>query len=337
MKIDFNTDNVPEDATPDELAELANQLVAQGNEHENLADDSDDNPFAEKEPEKKAEEKEAETSDIDKTDDPKDVAGKHENSPAIPYHVLDNTRKQLSATKSLLTEKDDEINGLNDQIKALQDGGQIDKPLSVEAQINGIDEHLKKVSEEFGEEQGEILAPLAAAMKQLTKQNQELSDKVAKADNLVSKQETDEQTKTDEAVTDAIDKSPVMAEWMSRTDQTFAERALDKHKSLLEHNEKYAAMTLDQRMKALPDHVQMEFGDDPNLQYKEGVKPEKKAVEKEEETEVILPSLSDIPGGNSPAGSEIGKLEGASDMQLLSHMENLANNGNLESFLNNIS
>lgn len=139
----------------------------------------------------------------------------------------------------------------------------------------------------------------------------------------------------------AIDAVPLLAEWqVDREHPEWYTAANEVYQMLTRTSAAYRAMPLAERMTLLPARVEALYGQSPHSARKTDEADATKAAADAIGTAALRrpASLSDIPGGERPAGSEAERLEAMTAAQLQATIEGIAAKGpdKLEAFLRGV-
>lgn len=258
----------------------------------------------------------------------------------IPYAVLKNTREQNAQLKA-------EVDRLSAELEAAKNGGSTDDPTQMTPEQR--QEHIQQLQAEIQSVEDDYDPDLAKPMRRLLEENLRLAKQVEQMGESLRNQPTDEDRQQDQEIQAAIDKSPVMADWYSRTDETWYKRAVQVHQAAIQSDEDYQGMSHEQRMQELPQRVQAVFGKDPEApdpgakpeakpEAKPDEKPAKEAKPANSEEDVIPRSMDDLPPGGTPDPSgkfgPLGDMDGA---KMTDYFGRLANQGKLDDVLANLA
>ncbi len=310
---------------PDALANLEKQAMGMDESildvepEEIQAEAEDTEPPKDGEAEKKAEEDEkkpatADEGDASTTQTPEGVQtrdGKH----VIPYRVLEQER---DARKTLQQEverlKADSEKPPGAEGKSTESGGELDTSAII--------------SSEQMEELEDYAPELAGAMKALVGEVNTLkqANTQSELEKKQAEQEKEEQDKQDvqDRIDAAIDGNDDLKAWGQKADagdSTMWDRAASVD-LMLRQDQEWADKPIEERFAKVVETVNAMYG--PKETTKPTLSPEQKeadlkkaADEKLEDKPGSMPtSLSDIPGGSSPAQSDIETLENASAVTL---------------------
>ena len=316
MTTTLTLDDVPNIHDPYALAELANASVEEdmGEETPNAEELAGRvAPAAEKAEPEKAEPEKAEPEKAEPEADPEGVLAK-DGKNFLPFTVLENTRKAKAAAEARARELEAEIEKLKSG-NATQ--GDVDE---VEQKLAALGERAKAAREDYGDEMGslfeELFQGLSSALKETATLRKDLSSRPTPEDADRAEQQR--------AVREAIDKSPVIAEWESRDDagseDSWFSRSVDVYRRAVAADPEFAALSVEERFAALPARVQAVYGKDPELK----AKPAKGKTEKLPDPAERIPlSSSDIPGGAADDNDKFGPLEGMSGAKMTEYFRSM--------------
>lgn len=274
----------------------------------------------------------------------------------IPYDVLQKARNKSKTLEAKLAEMQAQLDTLQKQTpqQAAATNPQVEAVTS-----NDIPEAIQLKADQIKENWGEGQAELYLEHYKSTLETKRLQDALkAQADEIAAlkdewqgRQQREQRTE-EEQIQEAIDNSPLMAQWEAQADENpeWWNRSLEMHKMLQATNEAYAQKPWSEKFAELPELVQKVYGAAPNAPAKApAAKPAAKPTAtqlKEAAAEKIAAaanakvptSMGDIPGGETPAVSEVERLEQMTPSQLEAHMAKLAKDPKaLDSFLYSIS
>lgn len=354
-EIEFNLDD--ESTWPDnvsELADIAGKIdpgaghVVEGGEGFIPEIEAEAAIDSKKEPETPAEEPPAPASD--KAADgilakdgknvlPMSVLQNEREKSADLQRQLDEEKEQSAARLAELEAKanipaddtpDDAENTADDNA---DDKGTAKAPVDdTDAEIDRLNKLAAEVFEEYDDDK---LAESYRAQARLLKRQQVIEQRLNDQDASRKKQEQD--TATNE-IQDALDSSPLLTEWANNEDKTNHDRATQLNTYLIRTDKEYAAMNWQERFKVLPSKVSKlyDIEDTGNLARKPA--PVDVDAAKDAASKASTPtSMSDITGGNAPAGTEAEALETMSPNSVMRKMEGLADDDALEAYLRDLS
>ena len=326
-----NDDNVTKDlayfeANPDEMptdpdamaALLAGETGARPEEikGDDIVDDAGTEP---------GQKTEAETTtddgDAGKTDEPEaDVILLKDGKRAIPYNVLDNTRKEVSTLRGELTEKEQQIAELQAQLDGVKDDGTGSKNAAQEAIDSGnlptnedgsLD--IEALRADYEDEVVDILVAMEKRANDANNAVQELSKRV---DEIASKDEEAQAQTAAEASQAAIDSIPALAEVQSEGGSRWkAAITIDDE---LRNDPAWAGKPMSERFAEVARQLGLPVTDAENGDIDAGVK---KAMQNAKPN--TPRSISDLEGGEQIGQDEFERLDNLSAIEFASAFEKM--------------
>lgn len=335
---------------PDDTAELADMADDMPDDRAGIEKPAEEpetkDSSAEKEPEKepeKASDKQADdttSAGSDKSaedEDPEGVAAK-DGKNVLPFSVLQKEREKSHAQAGRIAELEAEAAKLeagdggekkpeiNDEGKPEVKAAPPDDDLQKE--IESLEADIKSNMEEYGDEK--LVSGIKSQIRSLKREQKRIQNQA----------ERDEQRKVDKQVSenaliqDALDNSPILSGWAAADDKTFHEHSTTVHQYLMNTDSDYASKSWAERFKILPKRVEALHGKGPKAADNKVVDIDKA---KQDAGKTVPKSISDIQGGEAPAGTDMEELEGMSPSSITEKMMNFKSEDDMEAYVRGLS
>lgn len=271
--------------------------------------------------------------------------GKH----TIPYAVLEDTRTRAQTAEGRAQELEQENQRLKAQIEKGGSDADSDDDVTLseaqQAKLDAIDEQIKGVEEEYGEELTGPLKSTLEMQRDALIENARLKQQL-ESSRAPSKDEDDQGGDELKQIQEAIDNSSVMAAWQARNDDWWKASQEVYHRAM-KNDPDFASKSLHERFQELPKRVQTAFGRDTSLpavkagqDADKGKETNTKPAKKDDKGDGadFKGTMSDIPGGEAPDSSPYGPIDDSTSGYGAQRIaDQLADSGKLEDWINNVA
>lgn len=283
------------------------------------ASDNDDTPAA--------------SSDKDEKDEDPDGVMAKDGKNVLPFGVLQKEREKSHAQAERIAEleaavaepKADKKPEGDDDGKPIVDAASPDDD-ELQKEIDSLNADIEHNLEEYGDER--LVSGTRSQVRSLEREQRRLKEQVINE----QKRQLDAQQQEVADIREAMDSSPKLSGWEADEDQTFHNRATALHAYLLKTDPEYAAKSWADRFKELPGRVEKLHGVTKTPEKVVDIDEAKKAAGKKAPT-----SISDIQGGDAPAGTDIEELEAMSPSSITQKMMDFKSEDDMEAYVRGLS
>ncbi len=310
-----NPDEMPTD--PEAMAAL---LAGEAGESPDAGEDADKDAQNETETSGEAAKAESEAKDGDgKDEEPEaDVILLKDGKRAIPYKVLDSTRKEVSSLRGELSEKEQQIADLQAQLDQVKDDGSGSKEAAQEAIDSGnlptTDDgslDIEALREEYDDDVVDLLVAMQAQVKAA------VSKLESRVEEIATKEEQETAKTAAQASQEAIDSIPALAEVQAEGGVRWkAAIVIDDE---LRNDPKWADKPMVERFREVARQLGLSVADTEKGDVDAGVE---KAMK---EADQAMPrTISDLEGGEFAGQDEFERLDNLSAVEFASAFEKMS-------------